>query len=251
MDGLWPTTGFDESRIEEFYAYPPGLDRPWVRVNFVSSVDGAVTVAGRSRGLSTPADHRVFQLGRDLADVVLVGLGTALVEGYGGVPVGERRTERRRRLGLPPVPPIAVVTGRCAVPLDSPLLTDTAVPPLVFTCASAPETARREVAEAGAEVIIAGEDRVDLHRVLAELGERGLHRVDCEGGPKLFGTLIEEDLVDELCLTLSPLLVGGDAGRIATGALPVEPRALSLVSVLHEDDALLLRYGRGPGSPVG
>ncbi|GAA4037185.1 pyrimidine reductase family protein [Allokutzneria multivorans] len=247
MDSLWsaqPDEPFDEGRIEEFYAYPAPLERPWVRVNFVSSVDGAVSVSGRSRGLSTPADHRVFQLGRDLADVVLVGLGTAVVEGYGGVPVTQRRAERRRRLGLSPVPPIALVTGRCALAPDSPLLTDTAVPPLVFTSSSAPASARKDVAAAGAEVIVAGQDRVDLRLALAELGERGLHKVDCEGGPTLFGNLIAEDLVDELCLTMSPLLVGGDAGRIATGPLPERPRALSLVSVLHEDDALLLRYGR-------
>ncbi|MFB9908361.1 pyrimidine reductase family protein [Allokutzneria oryzae] len=248
MDSLWPAqpgAEFDESGIEDLYAYPAPLARPWVRVNFVSSVDGAVTVDGRSRGLSSPADHRVFMLGRDLADVILVGLGTAVIEGYAGVPLSEVRTDRRKRLGLSPVPPIALVTGRCALDPESPLLTDTVVPPLVFTCASSPTSARRNVAAAGGEVIVAGEDSVDLHRALAELGERGLNRVDCEGGPRLFGNLIAEDLVDELCVTFSPLLAGGDAGRIATGPLPVAPRGLSLVSVLHEDGSLLVRYGRG------
>ncbi|NUT48540.1 MAG: pyrimidine reductase family protein, partial [Saccharothrix sp.] len=151
---LWPPRADEltDAELERLYDYPAGLDRPWVQVNFVSSVDGAVSVAGRSGGLGNEADHKVFMLGRDLCDVVLVGAGTALVEGYQGVKAGEVRASRRARLGLAPVPPIAVVTGRCSILPTSPLLTSTAVPPIVLTTRAAPRERREALAAAGADV---------------------------------------------------------------------------------------------------
>lgn len=234
------------TEVEAFYAYPDA-DRPWIRVNFVSSLDGAVTVRGRSRGLSSPADQRVLGLIRDLSDVVLVGAGTAMIEGYRGVKRTEVRGTRRQQLGLPEVPPIAVVTQRCSLPPDSPLVTDTLVAPIVITCDAAPAERRQGLADAGAEIVVAGDDEVDLREAIAALDRRGLRRIGCEGGPTLFGKLIEADLVDELCLTVSPLLAGGDAGRIATGPSPGQPRGMRLASVLHaEESLLLLRYARMP-----
>ncbi|MBP2473424.1 5-amino-6-(5-phosphoribosylamino)uracil reductase [Crossiella equi] len=243
MDSSWDAA---DNNLEVTYAFPAELDRPWVRVNFVSSVDGAVTAEGRSRGLSTPMDHKIFLLSRDLADVVLVGLRTAQIEGYAGFKTNPERADRRARLGLEAVPPIALLTRSCALEPESPLLTDSLVPPIVFTTAAAPAERRTALTGAGAEVVLVGEDEVELPRVLAELDARGMRRVDCEGGPTLFGSLIAEDLVDELCLTLSPLLAAGDAARIAHGAHPDAPRALTLASVLHEDGALFLRYLRAP-----
>jgi len=231
------------AELEDFYAYPPGLEHPWLRVNFVSSLDGAVTVRGSSRELSAPADRRVMALIRSLSDVVLVGAGTALVEGYRGVKPNEVRNELRSRLGMPPLPPIAVVTRRCSLEPDSPVVADTLVPTIVITCRSAPESRRAALADAGADVIVAGEDVVDLPAAIAALGERGLRRIGGEGGPTLFGDLIAADLVDELCLTVSPLLTGGNAGRIAQGP-PVQPRGMRLLSALHAESLLLLRYGR-------
>ncbi|WP_407649594.1 pyrimidine reductase family protein [Goodfellowiella coeruleoviolacea] len=244
--GLTGPTGpaVDDAELERLYAYPEPLERPWVQAHFVASADGAVTVHGRSAGLSSPADKKVFRLGRDLADVVLVGAGTALVEGYRGVKATEVRATRRARLGLSPVPRIAVVTDRCSIPPDSPLITDTSVPPLVITPAAAPADLRDALTEAGAEVVVVGEHRVDLRAAMSELDRRGLRRVCCEGGPTLFGGLIAQDLVDELCLTVSPLLAGGDAARVAFGPLPHDPFRLRLVSVLHSDSSLMLRYQR-------
>lgn len=246
MQRLWPRSDsdIDDAALERTYDYPASLERPWVQVNFVSSADGAVTHTGKAAGLSGPADKKILTLGRDLADVVLVGAGTAIVEGYYGIRATTARTKRRERLGLSPVPPVAVVTRRCSVAPDSLLLTDTAIPPIVITCESAPVERRDALTDAGAEVILAGADDVDLHAALAELDQRGLRRINCEGGPRLFGSLIAADLVDELCLTVSPLLVGGDAGRIAAGQLPEAPRRMALESVLHEDGFLMLRYRR-------
>ncbi|MDQ2588624.1 pyrimidine reductase family protein [Saccharothrix yanglingensis] len=243
---LWPPRGdgITDADLERLYAYPDDLDRPFVQVNFVSSADGAVSVDGRSGGLGNAADKKVFALGRDLCDVVLVGAGTARAEGYRGVRATEVRAERRSRLGLSPVPPIAVVTARCSIEPSSPLVADTAVPTIVLTAGSAPRERRDALADAGADVVVAGDGSVDPAAALRALDERGLRRVDCEGGPGLFGSLIAADLVDVLCVTFSPLLVGGDAGRIAHGPLPEAPRSLELASVLHADSALLLRYRR-------
>nr|WP_253854955.1 pyrimidine reductase family protein [Prauserella alba] len=229
--------------LEALYGYPADLDRPWVQANFVTSADGAVSVDERSEGLSSPADKRVFLLGRDLADVVLVGAGTALAENYRGARTNETRRARRRRHGLSDVPPIAVVTRRCSIPPDSPVITDTAVPTIVITAADAPADRREALTDAGAEVLLAGEDTVDPAAAIRLLGDRGLRRIDCEGGPHLLASLVAADLVDQLCLTYAPLLAGPGPGRIVAG-LPATPRDMALQSLLHDDGFLLARYRR-------
>lgn len=253
MQSLWPSAPervLSDPELERLYDYPRGLTKPWVQVNFVASADGAVSLSGKSEGLSHPADKRVFGLGRDLADVVLVGAGTATAEKYGGVRANELRTERRLRLGLAELPPIAVVSGRCTIPADAPLFTDTVVAPIVFTSEAAPAERRHAIEDTGAEVVVVGDDRVHLPAALADLDHRGLHRVNCEGGPHLFASLVAADLVDQLCLTVAPLLAGAGADRIVVGALSEHPRRLQLAGILHEDGFLMLRYRRGTdGTP--
>jgi 5-amino-6-(5-phosphoribosylamino)uracil reductase len=239
-----PAGDVDDAELERLYDYPGNLDAPWVQVNFVASADGAVTVEGRADGLSSPGDKKIFGLGRDLADVILVGAGTVRVEGYRGVKPNEIRAERRARLGRSTLPPIAVVTRRCSIGPDSPLITDTIATPIVITCAGAPEDRRAALTDAGADVVVAGEATVDFAYALDALGERDLFRVNCEGGPQLFGELIAADLVDQLCLTVSPLLVSGEATRIGHGLLPPTPLRRQLASVLTEDGSLMLRYRR-------
>lgn len=248
MHLLPPGPAVDDRALEELYAYPPALTRPYVQVNFVASADGAATVAGRSRGLSSPSDKKVFALGRDLADVVLVGAGTALVEGYRGIKRTELRASRRTRLGLSEVPPIAVVTGRGSIDPASPLITDTLVPPIVLTTEAAPASWRTAVADAGADVVVAGTDRVDVRPALAALAERGLLRVCCEGGPTLFADLVAAGLVDQLCLTVAPLLTGAGAPRVVLGAPADREVRLTLESVLSDEGFLMLRYRRAGDS---
>lgn len=256
MHRIWPQDEahvIDEQGLEQLYRYP--ADPKWLAVNYVSSADGAVEIEGLSGGLSNPADKRVFRLGRDLADVVLVGAGTAVVENFRGVRPTEQTVERRRRLGFVDVPPIAVVTTGRTLSADAPVITEPVVPTIVITCATAPRDKREEWTAAGATVLIAGTDTVDLTVAVAALVERGLGRIDCEGGPHLFGSLLAAGLVDELRLTVSPLLVAGAAGRIATG-VGIEPAALELASVLADGDTLLLRYlvgrtGRAVQLPQG
>ena len=129
---VWPSPReLAEDDLEQLYRYPDGPR--WVAVNFVSSTDGAITVEGRSAGLSTPADRIVYRLGNDLADVVLVGAGTAMAEGFEGMRPDENTAARRRRFGLAPVAPVAVVTKGRSLPPDAPVITKAAVPTLVFT----------------------------------------------------------------------------------------------------------------------
>jgi riboflavin-specific deaminase-like protein len=234
----------DEAALVAHYAYPDGLTAPYVRVNFVSSTDGASTVDGRSIGLGSAADRRVFLLLRELADVILVGAGTVRAENYGGA--------RRPTRGRDTRPPIAVVTGSANLDPDSRLFTDTAVPPIVLTHDTAPADRLQRLRAAGGDVVTL--ERLTPDLLLAELARRGLHRVLCEGGPSLFGELISADAVDELCLTVAPLLVGGSPDRIARGPAGTHIRPLALAGVLHGDGTLLLRYRRSApidATPIG
>jgi len=239
-----PTEVADDAELTRLYDFPPDLDRPWVKVNFICSVDGAVSLGGRSGGLSDENDKQIFLLGRALADVIMVGAHTALIERYKGVRPHEVPADLRAELGLAPVPPIAVVTRRASLEPNSDLITKAVVPTIVYTSSSAPQERRDALVEAGADLVVAGAEEVDLAQVVADLDRRALRRVCCEGGPQLFGSMIAGDLVDELDLSIAPLLVGGDAGRIAAGHMPPTPTRLKLASVLHGNGLLMLRYLR-------
>ncbi|WP_329056898.1 dihydrofolate reductase family protein [Amycolatopsis sp. NBC_01488] len=239
---IWPperTREIGPDDLETLYRFPDVAK--WLVVNFVSSTDGAITVGGRSRPLSTDPDRVVFKLGSDLADVVLLGAGTAVIEEFDGVHPDAATAERRRRNNLEPVPPIAVVTTGRSLPPDAPVITRAAVPTIVVTCERAPADLRDAWTASGAEVLVAGEDAVALDVAVAALAERGLRRVDCEGGPKLFASLAEAGLVDEFRLTVAPYLVAGTAGRAAVGGV-FGPITLDLATVLTDGASLLTRY---------
>jgi riboflavin-specific deaminase-like protein len=222
---------------------PSPADRPWVLVNMIASLDGSITVDDRSGGLARPADREMFFALRGIADVVLAGAGTVRTEGYGPArPSASVRSARRGR-GQTEVPAIAVLTRRLELDLEAPLFTAAEERPIILTCEAAPAE-RRSAAAAVAEVIVAGEASVDLPAALRSLHERGVRAITCEGGPQVNGDLLLADLVDEWCLTLSPLLVGGDAARAIVGPLPPAPRDLHLDWVLEGDGLLLTRWLR-------
>jgi riboflavin-specific deaminase-like protein len=245
VDQLWPGHGTPtDEELHALYAFPSTLTKPWVKVNFISSLDGAATVQGRSGGLGDENDQRIFRLDRSLCDVILVGAATVIAEKYTGMTRENVAASDRAALGLAPVPTIAIVTRSCAIDPSARVFTDTEVAPIIYTTEAADEARRAAVADAGAEVVLAGEHDVDLHALVADLGKRGLLRVNCEGGPRLFGSMIAAGLVDELCLSVAPLLTSGDSGRIAVGDFPPQPQRLRLRSVLRGDDLLMLRYTR-------
>ena len=228
-----PADDLSDDDLLAAYAVPDGEH---LRVNFVESADGAVTLAGKSGGLSGPADKRVFQLLRDLADVVLVAAGTIRNEGYGYPDLAPERRARRVRAGRPELPTFAIVSRSLDLDLSSSLFTDAPVRTVVLTDGTAPADRRKEL-EAYAEVVVTG--GLDGH--VRALRERGHDRILCEGGPSLFGGLAREGLLDELCLTVSPLLAGPGPGRIVAGP-EHEPIPLTLTTLLEEDGALFHRF---------
>jgi riboflavin biosynthesis pyrimidine reductase len=242
MRRIWPPQDageLDDEQLEQLYGYPASR---WLCVNFVASADGAVSLHGRARELSNEPDQRVLRLGSDLADVLLVGATTAMVEEFRGVHPDDETAARRARHGLAPIPPTAVVTTGRSLPEDAPVVTEAVVPTFVITTEAAPERKRAAWAAAGATVVVAGEREVDLRLAVDALAGHGLRRVDSEGGAQLFGALLAAGVVDELRLTVSPTLVSGVAGRIATG-VEIEPARLELLSVVAESDTLMVRYG--------
>jgi riboflavin biosynthesis pyrimidine reductase len=243
IDCLWPAPHTDLTDAELLQRFTRD-DRAaaWLRVNFISSIDGAATSGGLSAGLGMPADHRVFNLLRRLTDVVLVGAGTVRAEGYGPMRVGEADAAWRTDAGLPAHPVFAIVSGCLDLDPASPIFTDAPVRPIVITTDRAPGGARAALARV-ADVLVCGDTALDLHSMRTQLTDRGLAQIHCEGGPSLFGALTAAGAVDELCLTMSPRLEAGDSGRINTGPTP-EPLAMELAHVLRSDDALLLRYIR-------
>jgi riboflavin biosynthesis pyrimidine reductase len=245
---LWP----DPSDIDDVDALvaaearPPHQDRPWLLVNMVSSLDGAIEVGGRSGALGGPADKAVFFALRAAADVVMAGAGTVRAEKYGPARPTEAQRIARRARGQDDVPTIAVVTRTLDLDLTSSLFTTEGPTTIVITCDASPADRRREVAE-HADLVVAGHDDVDLTVALAELGGRGASVVTCEGGPRLNGDLIAADLVDEWDLTVSPLLVGADAVRASSGPAPAAPHTFALDRLLEGDGLLLGRWVRDRG----
>ncbi|MDI1462262.1 dihydrofolate reductase family protein [Catellatospora sp. KI3] len=234
MRRLWPVPEQELDRRDLLAAYPRG-GQPLVRLNMVSSLDGAATLGGRSGGLGSPADQELLGLLRAQADVVLVGAGTVRAEGYTGPLIGDALAALREAAGLAPHPRLAVVSARLDLDLD--VLTTSPARPLLVTSADADVPAA--FAEA-ADVVRAG----DPAGMLAGLRAHGLGQVLCEGGPGLAGQFAAADALDEVCLTLSPVLAGPGASRIVAGEAVMEPRRLALAHTLTDGTHLFLRYRR-------
>ncbi|KKC01086.1 pyrimidine reductase family protein [Mycolicibacter arupensis] len=217
---LGSTSPVDDVELGRLYAYPEAAEaRVWLRANFIGSIDGGATVAGTSGGLAGPGDRTLFMLLRALADVVVVGAGTVRVENYGGARLSVAQRQGRRDRGQSEVPRLAIVTQSGRLDRDMRVFTDTETTPLVLTCAAAAEDTRRRLTGRADVVDCSADDpgRVDAAVLLNALAHRGHYRVLTEGGPTLMGSFIERELLDELCLTMAPFLVGGLARRIATG----------------------------------
>lgn len=236
---------------QELLAAPPENGtalRPWVSFNFISSIDGAATVDGLSGKLGNPWDLRVFSLLRQTADVVLVGAATIRAEGYGGELLSAPAQQWRHDNWLPEHPPLAIVSGSLNLDPAQEAFTQAPVRPLILTLESALEATPRDRVAALAEVaelITVGKDALDPELVISELASRNYKRIHSEGGPTLLGTFAAAGKVDELNLTVSPLLVGGSAGRIAHGPqTSAAASAMELTRILKADSMLFLRYVR-------
>ncbi|MEU6301060.1 pyrimidine reductase family protein [Streptomyces erythrochromogenes] len=232
--------------LADAYAYPAlAADGHWLRANMVSTLDGAAQHEGRSQPISGETDMRIFGTLRALADVVVVGAETVRQEGYRPARAREAFAARREAAGQGPAPAIAVVTASMDLDFSLPLFTSPLVPTLVVTGAAAPSDRVAGAKAAGAEVVVAGEGAaVDAARAVRELAARGLRRQLTEGGPRLLGQFVAADVLDELCLTISPTLTAGGAQRIAGGPSVTVPHRLAPACVLEEAGFLFTSYRR-------
>ncbi len=227
--------------LAEAYAVPVHVaGAPFVRCNMISTLDGAISLQGGSGSLGGPADRRVFRVLRSLTDVVLVGAGTVRAEGYGPAVLDDELRAQRVAEGSPPVPPIAVVTGSGNLDWSSGFFTQAEVRPIIFVPRAAYSGASAN-GRAVADVVSAGEARVDPRLVLDHFRRAGYRSVLLEGGPGLNADFIHAGLLDELCLTISPRLVAGAGPRVLAGpefARPLEPE---IVHLLEEEGFLFYR----------
>jgi riboflavin biosynthesis pyrimidine reductase len=241
-----PIDSADDVRLIDFYAYPDNLPSCWVRGNMITSLDGGATDDGKSGGLAGPGDRALFRQMREAADVILVGAATVRVENYSGAQLPVAARQARQRRGQAEVPPIAVLTRSGDFDPMARLFTHTDVPPLILTSARTVEDTRSRLGTV-AEVIDASgpdPDSADAATVLKILSERGLFRVLTEGGPLILGNLINNELLDELCLTVAPILVGGAAKRIVTGLGNVHTGMRRTHLLADDDGYLYTRYVR-------
>lgn len=231
-------------QVDTLDAYAlPGDGEPHLRVNMVSSIDGAAAVDGRVGILSGEADGVLLHELRSLCDVLLVGAGTIRAEGYGPLQVTDEQRQRRVETGQQPVPRLCVLTRSLDLDFAGPVFMKATARPLVVTTERA-SPSRREAAGAVAEVVTAGVDDVDLGLALRELADRGLPRVLSEGGPHVLSTMFAADLVDELCLAVAPVVTGGEELRITAGPALQPARPMHLAHALERDEFLFLRYTR-------
>jgi riboflavin biosynthesis pyrimidine reductase len=217
--GHTSVTEVSETSLTSLYAAPAP---DWLRVNMVSTVDGAATGEdGVTGSVNNPADRQVFHTLRRMADCIVVGAGTARAEGY-------RPVDR----------PTVVVSRRGDLPPD--LRGGPVGAVLLATCGTAPGLAESREALGADHVVVLGNDTVDLSSLRGALAERGLRDVLSEGGPHLLGDLLAAGAVDELCATLVPRVVAGDGPRITAGAwLDTD---LELRLLLEQDSTLLGRW---------
>ena len=213
-----------------------------VRANMVMSADGAGAFHGRTKAISDDADQDLLRHLRRHADAVLVGSATVQAERYGPVRLDPDAIAARKLGGRVPVPPLVVVTARANLPATLPVFAHDGPRTIVATIAHSAEQAEplREVAE----VLVVGEDVIDPRRLVDALAERGMERLLCEGGPYLLSQLVEHDLVDDMCLTVSPFLAGAQPTTLQPpSALPV-PTRMRLRHVLTRNELLYLRFTR-------
>lgn len=237
------TTG-DLAALVAADSRPTPDHRPWLAVNMVSSVDGAIQVEGRSGGLGGPSDRAMFRALREMPDVILAGAGTMRTENYGPVVIEDEGRSRRRSRGQAEVPRLAVVSASLRLDPDARLFSEPTQRPIVLTCAAAPDEARRALAPV-ADVLVAGDGTVDLVDAMRQLRDVGAEVVLCEGGPTLNAALLEADLVDEWDQTIAPLVVTGSPARGSAGELPGVVHSFELRRLLLDDEGVLLaRYAR-------
>jgi riboflavin biosynthesis pyrimidine reductase len=231
-DMAWLLGAYDVHR-------PPPPDRPWLLLDMVASVDGRISLGGKVGALSTPPDKALFRHLRCLADVVLVGAQTVRAESYGPVRCDDSHLARRDARGQAPQPRLCIVSRSLELDSGSRVFDRSGPLPVILTCASSSADRRAELADV-AHVEVVGDESVDLAAGLRILRQWGSELIVCEGGATLNSELLDANLVDELCLTVSPILGGDPLGLLATRPHQVRPLRLALSHAIGA--TVFLRY---------
>jgi riboflavin biosynthesis pyrimidine reductase len=234
--GLTPHSDLDLGGLATVYA---ARRDPWLRCNMVTTLDGGANGPdGRSGTINTDADHVVFDLLRGLSDAVVVGAGTVRTERYSTLTVAPEVRGIRERAGLAEALPLVAVTRSGAVPPTLRGAVDGAA--LLVTCAASPGLTDAQTTLGTEHVLVCGDDEVDLGVLVERLHERGWTRLLCEGGPHLTASFLGAGLVDELCFTVAPRIVGGRHPRpVGPDAAPID---LELGGLVEEDGTLMGRW---------
>lgn len=214
-------------------------DRPWVMANFVATLDGAAVVDGGSSAINDEDDMRMFGAIRSVPDFIVVGAGTVRAENYRPVGLDQRRREARLAAGLEEVPHLLVMTRSLALDPAARVFGDPKRRVTVLTGPDAPADRFAALSEVADVVRLNGTEPVDILHYT-----RMARVVLCEGGPGLMGQFVAAGLVDELALTVAPLLVGGESVRIAHGPPAQPPIEMRLDRIMYGDRMLFLRYLR-------
>lgn len=222
-------------------------DRPWIGVNMVTSLDGAVAVDGRSGGLSSEADKEMFRALRQMPDAIIVGAGTARAENYGPVRLSDDIQLARQQRSLSALPRLVVISGRLQFDASARLFEDETQRPILITTNERAENAPQSL-HAVAEIIGCGVNNVDIEKAMKTLREMNIGVALCEGGPTLNAELLNAQMIDEWFLTLSPVLVGGNEMRaiqeMNAHGMNAQAIDLPLQRIIEADGMLMTRYAR-------
>ena len=205
----------------------------WVRAMMLHSLDGAAAGPdGRSGSISSVADRQVLAEVRRLADAIVIGAQTMRAERYSPMRAKPEAAAQRAQLGLAAAPVLVIVSESLDLPWEEPAFTESAITPIVVTSAKAHASAQ-ERARLHCDLVVVDQDAVTAESVLDVLEARGLHRIVCEGGPRLLRMLLDADLVDELDFTIAPWIIGREQDPFAPPAVPVQ-RFDPMTMMTHE-----------------
>lgn len=234
-----PEKILDISQLPDFYSWP---EKPWIRANMVQTLDGTVQDAlGSTELITNEVDRSLFKTLRQLSDVVIVGSKTALVNKYQDIKLTEQNKEFRKKLRLPPIPRLAIITNYLNLESSFFAKWQDKLPPLIYTHNENQLAAEKY--KNVAEIVFCGKNQVDLKAVKKDLIQKSFKRILCEGGPTLLNSMFQNNLIDELDLTIQVKLSNTiDPLKLAQGPLLKPSVVLKPIQVIQHEKTLLLRY---------